>query len=989
MADRGHASRRAGLFAVPPGVDFAAAVVSGLLDRYAGTPPEDLARLTLFVNTRRMERRISAILSESGARLLPRIRLITDLALDPIVADLKPPSVGLRRRLELSTLLARLLDLQPDLAPRSALYDLTDSLAALLDEIAGEGLSNDVFETLQVDDQSGHWERSLAFLRIVQGYLEDGTSGPSLEQRQRVAVERLAAKWQAGPPDDPIIIAGSTGSRGATLAFMLAVAGLPNGAVVLPGLDADLPADVWDRISTDTGLEDHPQYRLAHLAMALGIPAGDIPGWHDASAPAPARNKIISLALRPAPVTDSWLEEGPKLTDLRNAMRDVTLVEAQTRRDEANAIALRLRQAAQAGETAALVTPDRTLTRRVAAALDRWGIVADDSAGTPLGQTPPGRLIRMTADLMTRKITADRLVGLLKHPLVSTGQATRLNRGRHLLLTRELELSFRQDMVGTVAPGHLDRWAAADPDRAAWTTWIAHSILPAEQQGNRTVSAYVETHFALLEALAAGPEASNSKELWDQAPGRESARLFDQMREAAGAGEEVSSDDYAALISRLVSAASVRNPDESTPGILMWGTLEARVQGADLVILGGLNDGEWPASPNPDPWLNRAMRKRCGLLSPERSIGLAAHDFQQAAAAPIIWLTRALRTDDAETIPSRWLNRLTNLLAGLPEQGGQTSLKEMRDRGQVWLAAARALDLPSDEHITRPAARPSPKPPVPARPNRLSVTQIRTLIRDPYSIYARNILRLKPLGQLSPIPSPMLRGIIVHRILEDFVKERPTNPVDADEIARLMVLAGKHLFAVGDWPGIQALWRGRLERVASWLVRTEADRHEIARPSAFETKGEAHVGRLDFVLSGTADRIDLTPDGQAVIYDYKTGTPPSPKAQRYFDKQLLLEAALMVRGGFGEVAARDVIAASYIGLGSSPKEVAADLEESPPEAVWAELETLLAAWMTNAKGYTARSAPQFVQDETDYDHLSRFGEWDETEEPEQSPPWSN
>ena len=215
------------LFGLPPGADFARIVVQGLLRRMNGQPPEALARVTLYVNTRRMQRRIAAIFDAGPARLLPRIRLITDLAGDPIASDLPPPVAPLRRRLELSRFVGQLLEAEPGLAPRAALFDLSDSLAKLLDEMQGEGVPPDRIAALDVADLSGHWERSLKFLRIVQRYFGETPEAPDQEARQRLVIERLVAAWAVSPPQEPVIVAGSTGSRGATALFLQAVARLP------------------------------------------------------------------------------------------------------------------------------------------------------------------------------------------------------------------------------------------------------------------------------------------------------------------------------------------------------------------------------------------------------------------------------------------------------------------------------------------------------------------------------------------------------------------------------------------------------------------------------------------------------------------------------------------------------------------------------------------------------------------------------------------
>ena len=955
------------LFALPPGVDFAAEVAAGLLARLGDAPPETLARVTIHVNTRRMQRRLSDAFASGPARLLPRIRLITDLALDPIGADLPAPVPPLRRKLELSRLVGGLLDREPDLADRAALFDLSESLARLLDEMHGEGVGADALARLDVSDMSGHWARTLRFLRITADFAR--ADAPDREARQRAVIERLARKWSADPPADPVIVAGSTGSRGATALFLKTVARLPQGAVILPGVDTDMPAAVWDRLDTALTAEDHPQYRFRHLADALGIAPAELPRWTATEPPDPARNRLVSLALRPAPVTDHWGRDGPALGPLCPATRALTLVEAPSPRAEAETIALRLRAAAAEGITAVLFTPDRMLTRQVAAALDRWDITPDDSGGMPLALSPPGRFLRQVAELMGRTATAPALLALLKHPLCHSGA----ERGDHLLRTRDLELWIRRKGLPFPTGDDLRRNADGGP----WADWVADALdrLAAVTEG--TLAALARAHRTAAELLAAGP-VPGSGSLWDEAAGRSARAIADDLLRHADAGGTLAPRDYDALFASVIAEAQVRDRDAGHPRILIRGTLEARVDHADLVILGGLNEGTWPAAPRPDPWLNRALRHQAGLLLPDRQIGLSAHDFMQAAAAPEVWLTRPIRSDDAQTVASRWLLRLMNLLAGLPDQGGEAALSAMRARGEDWLARAEGLSRPAAA-VPR-ATRPSPRPPPEVRPKRLSVTAVTELLRNPYAIYARHVLRLFPLDPLSPSPDAPLRGQIIHRILQSFIEAGPP-PDDPSARAALMATADAVLAEDCPWPTVRALWRGRIDRFADWFLDTERDRRALASPRILERLGTLAVPGRDFTLTAKADRIDLTPDGRALVYDYKTGSPPSASQQRAFDKQLLLEAAMVERGGFADLGPVPVAGAAYIGLGSTPDVVAAPLADLPPAQVWEEFLRLLDAWARRDRGYTARMAPVKHTDSTDYDHLSRFGEWDQTSPP--------
>jgi RecB family exonuclease len=396
-----------------------------------------------------------------------------------------------------------------------------------------------------------------------------------------------------------------------------------------------------------------------------------------------------------------------------------------------------------------------------------------------------------------------------------------------------------------------------------------------------------------------------------------------------------------------------------------------------LVILGGLNEGSWPEAPSPDPWLNRKMRHDAGLLLPERRIGLAAHDFQQAVCAPEVWITRAIRSDEAQTVPSRWVNRLVNLLGGLPKQSGTEALSQMRERAQIWLDQVRALETVP---VVSPAKRPSPTPPAAARPRKLSVTEIKRLIRDPYAIYAKHVLRLRPLDPLMRTPDALLRGIVVHEVLENLIKESRDKDIPVTR-ARLLEISETVLAQNVPWATARALWLARLARVSDHIVQGEELRRARATPLAFEADTKAHIEELDFTLTAKADRIDRTKEGDLILYDYKTGAPPSKDEQTYFDKQLLLEAAMAEQNGFRDIDPAQVADAVYIGLGSSPKDQPAPLSESSTEKVWEEFSTLIGHYLQEGKGFTSRRAMQSERDEGLYDQLARFGEWDATDEP--------
>lgn len=966
------------VFGVPIGVSFPEALVAGILERCANKPPEFIARIDLYVSTRRMQRRVLELFDSRQAMLLPRIRLISEIDSAEIRNQVPKATSKLRTHIELGKLIANLLQLQPTMAAKSAVFDLAESLGNLMAEMHSEGVTANTISALDVSDSSGHWARALEFVKLIKRYNEEfEQQEPSADGRQRQIVDLLIQEWGITPPDHPIIIAGSTGSRGATHLLMSAVAQMPQGAVVVPGFDFDLPDQVWAKMQDTLTNSDHPQFRYSALMNSLSLLRNEIQKWDDTPPMSPQQNALVSLSLRPAPITDQWISDGPELGDLVDATQNLSLIEAESTRHEALAIAIKLRECAELGIKAALISPDRVLTRKVTAALDRWGIMPDDSAGLPLVLSAPGRFILHTAELFDQTLTFEALLTLLKHPITSSAPKMR---GDHLRWTRDFELYTRRKGQPFPTQQSLIDWAVTGKDdgRQQWAKWLGDLVCDLEQTPVRPLRAHLDSHLFLMERLSAGYKQSGAGVLWEKAAGEAADAAIKSLVDVSESAGSYSCFDYKNLVRHVLNSGEVHNPVMTHPNIMIWGTLEARVQGADLVILAGLNEGVWPKTPEPDPWMNRKMRLDAGLLLPERQIGLSAHDFQQAISTKQVILSRSLRDMDTPTIPSRWVLRLTNLVAGLESQNGETALAKMRRRGKRLLDMALAIeDIPE---IASPAHRPSPRPPTEARPKRLSVTEIKTLIRDPYAIYAKSVLRLRKLDPVRQSPDARLAGIVIHLVFEKFMANyQGANHKDAKRL--LKEIASEVIHQEVYWPLSRRLLTAKIDRVADWFLTTEKDRTTRAKEIMTEVRGGIDIGTTGVSLVAKADRIDVTNEQAAFVYDYKTGTPPSKPEQIHFDKQLLITAAMVERGAFEKCPPMPVLGAEYIGLGAKPAIIPAPLLETSTEQTWLELDQLITQYNSDDQGFTARRAMNKQRISGDYDHLARYGEWDDSDVP--------
>ena len=993
--------RKPRVFTIPAGLPFVDVLAAGIFERVDGDPAA-LVRVTVLVPTRRARRSLAEAFLRQGdgrAMMLPRTVALGDLDEDEILfaggfeanggpegaLGVEPALSGLKRQL----LLTRLVIAGPGGHSPDQAAHLGLELARLVDQVHTERLTFDGLQGLVPDAFAEHWRQTLEFLHVLTeqwpAVLAAEGALDAAERRNRLFDAQTRA-WTKNPPADPVIAAGSTGSIPATADLLAVIAGLPQGAVVLPGLDLEAAPEAWAALEAPHPQYGHPQFGMAQLLTRLGVERGDVKPWDAPGAPsgpsAPAR--LINAALTPAGFDAPSL----KAKDIKAAVAGITRIDSPGPREEAAVIALVMRRALEDKEkTAALVTPDRGLARRVAAELARWGIEVDDSAGLPLAQTPPGAFLRLTARMAADGLAPVALLAALKHPLAAGGMKAGAFRDR--VRTLEVELlrgprpapGFKGLRLALKTKKKLPK--KTQTDLKALLDSLEAVIAPlAGLMAGKPVPFpdLLRAHVTMAEDLAAGDQTQGSERLWAGDAGEAAAGFVNDLLNAGDVLDSVTGADYPALLETLMAGISVRPRYGRHPRLHIWGLLEARMQQADVMILGGLNEATWPPEVKPSPWMSRPMLKDFGLPAPERRSGQTAHDFAQAFAAPRVVLTRATRVDGTPQVASPWLLRLDNLLERL---GVKTGLKKGFEppfaAAEPWLAWAEALDRPAE---SRQITEPKPTPPVKNRPRKLSVTRIETWVRDPYAIYAREILRLRPLDPLDAEPGPMERGIIVHEALDRFQKAHPGDlPDDAE---RRLLEIGRGVFDENlAHPGVEAFWWPRFERLAAWYVDYERRR----RQAGFSTQATEVLGRLTikgaagpFQLTARADRIDFRTDIGLAVIDYKTGAAPSKRqVESGFSPQLPLEAAIAAQGGFDGVDTGPVAQLVYLELpgGREPgreKILDLDVTEAADGAV-AGLTKWVREFDDPKTPYLSSPRVMFLEHYGDYDHLARVKEW--------------
>lgn len=958
------------VYTIPPSQPFLRTLAGWVLAEY-GQDAAALTKVRILLPGRRACRSLQeAFLELSGGKplLLPKIEPIGEIVLPGGMAAMPPPVSPMRRQLLLMRLisefegkrLGRVYNMQ-----KAA--ELAGELIRFVDEVAREEIDFSGLGKLVPEELARHWQETVDFLQIISLHWprileKEGVSDPVSHRNHMI--RQVAAAWQKQDPGMPVIAAGSTGSQPATAALLGVIAKLAQGRVILPGLDTAMEKKHWDAIG-----ETHPQYLLRQLLESIECPREAV----QALSTAPKENTqdiCLRQVFYPATATSDWKEAKLPVAE---GLSHIHILEAETLLEEARLIGALLREALETpGKTAALVTPDRTLARMAATQMQRFGVQLDDSAGRSLAHSPAGVYLRLVVKVAASGAAPVDLLALLRHPLAAVGvdpAACRLlSRELELLLLRGVRMQSGFAALRNEAKGHARLEAFLASLEAAFAPLLKSFT------ANKPVSlkTLLEQHIACAESLAAGGDMEGRQRLWAKESGNHLAAWLAELLAEADT-LMVEPVIYPATFAALLAGQTYWPRQTPHPRLSIVSPIEARLQHYNRVILAGMNEKTWPTATSADPWMSRPMRSQFGLPLPERSLGQAAHDIAMLARAPEVFFTRARKVNGQPTVPSRWLVRLETLVQGKDP----ATCARMKDQayGEAALAILeKPLPLPL-------LAQPKPVPPLNARPRRMRVTHVDDWLADPYTIYARYVLRLKALDALDCEPSSRDFGTLVHQALQRFTAQWPQTLPDNPREA--LLTCGREMFT--PWlakPAVMGLWWPRFELISDWLVTEEKKRRGTLRRIMAEVEGRWKIPAAggDFELATRIDRLEFYSNGSVALIDYKTGSVPSENDIRKHKKnQLPLEALVMLHGSLQPALAENKAPSQFeywkLGHRAQDCEVRPiELNETDIENTRKVLQHLIDTFDKPDTAYTA--ADDSPGRYNDYEQLTRRAEWE-------------
>lgn len=1009
------------IFSIAPHAPFlktlAARVLDGSLTKsWDISGPFGLADITIVLPTNRARLALADAFAVQlgGGVLLPQIQTFggapeeEQLFLPPFDAEALPNAIApLSRKLVLAKLVEAWVKKRGEAAQNDPAFSgfsnppstaeilmLAESLGELIDDCHIQNADIKKLKELETGDNSAHWQTNLKFLEIALEAWPQFLNDQNLidaAMRRNLQLKRQTETASMIFGDKPVIAAGSTGSIPATADLLHAIEKLPRGALVLPGMDGDLAPSTQQNLGDhQSAPHGHPQYGLTQLLKRLGVSFDAVSELAPSLHP---RTAILRHALALAQDTNSWTASRANSdAEMSAALQNTAIAVARTDEEQARAIALSAHKALSENKSVGIISPDRNLARRIVAELRRFDVVVDDSAGTPLFQSRSGRLVRQILALAMNPFAPVELVAVLRAPSTILGTS----RARITNTVDILELALLRGQ--RAGPGLEGILKLVDQNLLGALPYAAHRLTEAEAQrvksllyaldvalkplsellGNARFSV-VDFANALIKVLAlfTAPPSDAEKSVANQDASLNELLNWLQSLATELTGPMLSPNGLSETLESLMSGVSVRAPSSARQDIAIWGLLEARLQSPDFMILAGLSEAIWPETADPGPWLNRQMRMAMGLEPPERRQGQAAHDFIMAMGNAEILMTRSERSGTSPMPASRFLQRLEAFV-------GEAHTEALHLKGNVWIERARNLDFAG---TPTPIQRPNPCPPAHLRPKQLSVTEIESLIRSPYDLYAKHVLKLRPLAPLGEDADLSERGTLVHAILGRFIQDGH-DPIGSNAEAKLMALAEEIFSALDAIPERRILWTARFASIAKEFIAFERKRDANIIKRHAELSGQMILNKPngDFTLRGRADRIDERRDGTLEVLDFKTGAAPAPKDMNSFTApQLLLEALIAREGGFQNVPAIATASMRYLKLGFGPEAfVETTFEEVgglDMSGAVAEIERRLSRQIeeflySNTIPMSAQIFPNPKQRYVgDYDHLARLGEW--------------
>ncbi len=932
------------IFNIPTNYHFFESFFDFLHSNFAGK----ISQLKILLPSQRSCRELRRIFiektSDNQAVIMPQIKAISDLSFEDLFEFLPNPAIEqtIQEIVAAQKIsgVEHLFFLSQEILKQSLFGENIDAAQLLMiathlkntfDEIEREEVEFSKFTEIDDSDLSKHRQMTVEFLQKFHFGFRNSLIKQDVffdSSWQNFIISKIIEILQNYGCKNHWIIAGSTGSVMAGRKLIKAIAQCENGFVVLHGADLS---------QNNYSAENHPQYHLNNLINFLGIEKSAVKNLANSRylISSQTRLEMMQTVMLPSKNTDQWQKSQVNFDD------KISLVEAKNEIEEAQIIAVILAKNYAENKKCAVVINDNKIAKLLRIELKKRGMIFNDTRNFGVFDANLVKFILLILDLIENDFTSSSLLAVWQNQL--------FNHENKAEIIAEFEIKIlRQDRKNFGLDGIKSK--LRDIDNIELEEFFADfcaKISPILQlQKNDNIANCAQ---AILQAVVNLSQKTLQEIFAEEEAQQELFEFFTKI--AKQKNFIVRSDNLLSIFQILFGQVSFFEKSDASALIQILSTIEARLLNFDLMIVASLNEGKFPEITS-ESWLGRKIRKDLGIEKTLKKIGQNAYDFCNYLANKEVVLTRSLTYGGSPSSPSLFLLKLQTL--------AKKSQFTFNDQAEL-----RCLLNNFDDVEVTKISRPQPKIDWQLRPKKLAITDIAKLISDPYSIYAKRVLRLRELQKIDYEPSYSEFGSFVHKALEEFVK----NPQNLEIALQNSHIIFQQYFLNEE---AQLIWWPKFQNI----FHSFFDQERAIKASSNLTEVEVKIIIEEILLNGKIDRVAIS-DNKAQIYDYKTGQVATTKDVICGkEPQLTIAALMLIESGFNyEISALNYWKLSFAG-GEKIVKISQDCEEIKIMAAAAKagIAKIFQYFSDPRNSYT--SAPDLDNyKENEYSHLARVKEW--------------
>ncbi|WP_341764556.1 PD-(D/E)XK nuclease family protein [Candidatus Tisiphia endosymbiont of Beris chalybata] len=786
--------------------------------------------------------------------------------------------------------------------------------------LACHHLSIEDVNIIEQKNLSSHWDSIYEFLQYTYHAWNEKLIFLRKQDRVKWHITMLEAEIaRLKHPNCSLIAAGIVGDDLILWKFLKDIASSPRGFIILSPID-----NIPDFLFNAPGkAEEDCLYNFKKLLGFLGRNLSDC----QLLGAAPPHDTILNKLI---------IESNEQKFNESNvqSLTSIKYIELEDIFEEAEQIAWLCKQ--DTSKKIAIIVESPLTKSFYCNFLTKYSLEFQDLLGNNLSQTLTSSLIVTITEILCNNFDLKQLFFLLKNPLINS----RLVQELELLIKGKNRFILSQEQLLAVIESSNNK---------ELIDWGGKLIKLVYQYTDNNFIKILKTSMKIAEKLY--------PDIWYEANALELTNFLSELVKNDGNLILENKKYFPELLKMLMKGYTYFTSNPSPPNIMLGKTEDLALLKFDLVILADFNQGRGSSYSSINKWVNEKTLQELQITVTKTKNSIYQYFFYLLLHNTEVIITRAKRQNGKSgVLPSNLLLKLAFLLGN--QLIKQTSIITNNNLGIVRPDNINPTN--KQDYIYSPVF-----------PNILSATNIEMLIRNPYSFYAKTILKLRAREIIGQDPKISEFGIFIHKILEQY----STNYDDSTPDPLQLILDISDGIAQNTTLPLytKKIWQTKFIPIAKSFIEFDEERRKHFKYIYPECRGEMSltIAGQELKIIAVADRIEVNEKKQAVIIDYKTGTLPNKQdVELGLSPQLIIEALILREGGFG-IQVAEIQQIMYVKLSSSPpyiQTIAIDLSKEELNKHQQGMLHLLEYYITN-KNFSCEID---LLPYNDYEHLARI-----------------